>query len=355
LAVGLPFTANAQLSPAEKLIGEGHWKRARALVDARIKEAPNDPLAIYLLSQIHNAFGDHSTPLSLAEKAVALDAKTAKYHRQYAEALGVMAQHANMLQQLILARRFRKEIDLAIKLDPHDTQALGDLLEYYLLAPGIAGGDPEKAEEIAERITQINPAEGFLAKARLAEFHKQPAAVEAALRQAAAVQPPSYRAQVGLARYLLGLEHPKPDMAEGPAKVALQIDKGRVDAYTILAEIYAIRSDWTALDAILAQAAKEVPDDLAPQYYAAERLLDAKGDASRAERYLRAYLTQEPEGNEPSVGEAHWKLGRALEARGQVQPAIAEMEQAVRLDPGSPAAHDLKRLRNTRTIPASNF
>ena len=52
-----------------------------------------------------------------------------------------MAQHSNAFQQLFLARRFRKEIDTALSLDSHDTQALRDLMEFYLLAPGLAGGD----------------------------------------------------------------------------------------------------------------------------------------------------------------------------------------------------------------------
>jgi hypothetical protein len=56
-------------SPAEDLIEAGHWKRARALVEARMREAPEDPLAIYLMSQIRFAFGDANTPLKLAEKA----------------------------------------------------------------------------------------------------------------------------------------------------------------------------------------------------------------------------------------------------------------------------------------------
>src|SRR5258705_11345815 len=87
----------AQQSPAEKLIESGHWKRARTLVEARIREAPDDPLANFLLSQIRNAFGDRTTPLPLAENALALDGKTAKYHRQVPEVQGVMAQHANAL------------------------------------------------------------------------------------------------------------------------------------------------------------------------------------------------------------------------------------------------------------------
>src|ERR1035437_6467695 len=148
--------SRAEQSPAERLIEAGHWKRARTFVEARLREAPGDALSIFLLSQIRGAFGDRtSTPLALAEKAVALDGRTAKYHRQIAEVLGVTAQHAGTIQQLFLARRFRKEIDAALSLDPRDIQALGDLLEFYLLAPGIAGGDPRKAVEVAGRIAAI--------------------------------------------------------------------------------------------------------------------------------------------------------------------------------------------------------
>ena len=350
----LPLAANAQ-TPAEKLIAEGHWKRARAIVETRLHEAPNDPLANYLLSQIRNAFGDHSTPLALAEKAEAADPHTAKYHRQHAEVLGVMAQHANVLQQLILARRFHKEINTAIQLDARDTQALGDLLEFYLLAPEIAGGDPEKAEETAKRIGQIDPAEGYLAEARIAEFQKKPAAIEAALKQAAAVQPPSYRARIALARFYLEPAHLSLEKAESPAKEALALDSTRIDAYNLLAEIYANRSDWNALDALLAQSTKEVPDDATPYFRAAERLLGAQREAARAERYLRTYLGQEPEGNEPRLSEAHWRLGHALELQGRNPAAITEWQEAVKLDPQSPAERDLKRVKNSATIPAAKF
>ena len=323
-AVFLQVVAYAQQTPAEKLIAAGHWKQARTLVEMRLREAPDDPLANYLSSQIRNAFGDHVTPQALAEKAIALDGNTAKYHRQYAEVLGVMAEHANMLQQLILARRFRKEIEIAIMLDPRDTQALRDLIEFYLLAPGIAGGDQRKAAETADRIAQIDPAEGFLAKARIAAFQKQSAAAEAALRQAAAVKPPSYKAKIALAQFFLAAEHFNAGVAEAAAKEALQLDGGRVDAYGILAEVYANRQDWDALEAILSEAAKQVPDDFAPQYRAADRLLATHHDPSRAERYLRAYLGQEAEGNQPPLAEAHWKLGLVLQAQGRNDAAVAE-------------------------------
>src|SRR5271157_712632 len=126
----------AEPTAAERLIAAGHWKQARVLVEARIRESPDDPLANFLLSQIRNAFGDRATPLPLAEKAVALDGRTAKYHRQLAEVQGVTAQHAGAFRQLLLGRRFRGEIDAALSSDPRDLQAMRDLLEFYLLAPG---------------------------------------------------------------------------------------------------------------------------------------------------------------------------------------------------------------------------
>ena len=55
----------AQQTAAEILIEAGHWKQARVLVEARIREAPEDPLANFFLSQVRNAFGDRSAPLPL--------------------------------------------------------------------------------------------------------------------------------------------------------------------------------------------------------------------------------------------------------------------------------------------------
>jgi tetratricopeptide (TPR) repeat protein len=306
----------SQQTPAERRIEAGHWKRARTIVEARIREAPGDPLVYFLLSQVRNAFGDHAVPLQLAERAVALDGHTAKYHRQLAEVLGVTAQHANVVQQLFLAHRFQKEIDTALALDPRDVQALRDLLEFYLLAPGIAGGDSRKAVSTAGRIAALDAAEGFLARARVAP----PAEAEALLRQAAQAQPPSYRARIELARLYLAPVHFDPGAAESTARQALNLDGGRAEAYAILAGIYADRTGGSELDGFLADASRGVPDDLAPYYRAAEHLIDAGRDAARAERYLRAYLAQEPEGNEPTPADAARLLDRVHVKGASLEP-----------------------------------
>jgi hypothetical protein len=298
---------NPAQSPAESFIESGHWKRARSLVEPRLQQNPNDALANYLLSMIRNAFGDRATPLALAEKAVALDSKTAKFHRQLAEVLGVTAQHANPLEQLFLARRFRKEIDTALDLDPRDTQALRDLLEFYLVAPGIVGGDPGKAPPLAKRIIEIQPPLGLLAQARIATFHKDLSGTEAALQQAA---DRGYNASIALARFYLDDAHFQPASAAVRARQAVALDPTRVDAYAVLAETQAHASDWTALEATLSAALAAVPDDLTPYFRAATRLIADHREPARAEQYLHFYLGQEPEGNAPTATDAHAQLER---------------------------------------------
>jgi hypothetical protein len=294
----LPLAA-AQ-TPAENYIAAGHWKRARALVEPRWGSQPNDPLANFLMSQIRFAFGDRESPLGLAEKAVTLDGRTSKFHRQLAEVLGVQAERANLLQQALLAHRFKREIDTAISLDGRDVQALRDLMEYYLIAPGIIGGDGAKAREIANRIAAIDPAEGFLAEARLGDAD--------ALRRAVEAAPGNYKARIALASFCLTGAHRDLPAAERHAREAIRIDPGRVAAYAILAEVYADRSQWSELDGVLIDAETAVPDDLVPYYRAAARCAARGVEAARAAQYLRMYMTQPPEGNEPALAEAEKTL-----------------------------------------------
>ena len=340
--------ACSQQAGPEQLIQAGHWKRARALVESGSGQAADAAFTNFLLSQIRYAFGDHAAPLPLAEKAVVLNGGVGKYHRQLAEVLGVQAQHAGPFQQILLARRFRKEIGAAIDLDARDVQARRDLLEFYLLAPGIVGGDPHKAVEVAEQISGLDAPEGFLAKARIALFQKRTADAGALLRKAAQAQPPSYRAQIEFARFCLDPDHFDRQTAELAAKRALDSDRNRAEAYNILAEIYAGGGDWMPLDSILKEASQQNADDLAPFYYAADRVLRAGREPGRAERYLRTYLGQEAEGNEPDAPQAYWKLGLALEAQGRSDEAVVQWKRSLQLDPASPAARELKRVHSLR-------
>ena len=301
----------AAQTEAERLIEAGHWKRARVLVETGARQPSDQALRQFLLSQIHNAFGDRESPLPLAEKAVALDGKVAKYHRQVAEVTGVMALHAGLWQQLLLARRFKHEIETALALDGRDPQALRDLMEFYLQAPGIVGGDKDQARATAGRIARLDAVQGFAAQARLAEAGGQTGQMETMLRRAVAAGPGNYRARVALAAFLLA--HANADEARTQAEEAIRADATRVDAYAVLAAARAQKGETGELETTLAAAERQVPDDLLPYYRAADTLLAESRDLTRAERYLQRYLAAEPEGNAPTLAEAQGILGKVRE------------------------------------------
>jgi tetratricopeptide (TPR) repeat protein len=255
LMIAWPLAAQTE---AERLIEAGHWKQARAIVEAEARTS-HDALTQFLLSQIHNAFGDRESPLPFAEKAVSLDGTVAKYHRQVAEVTGVMAQHAGILQQLLLARRFRHEIDIALSLDGSDVQTLRDLMEFYLLAPGIAGGDKVKAREIAVRIAGVDVVQGYLAKARLAEAAGDPSRQESMLRKAVETAPSHYRARIALATFLLA--HGNWENGRKEAEVAIRIDSSRVDGHALLASALAHLDLIADLEAAVSVAEHRVPDE----------------------------------------------------------------------------------------------
>ncbi len=335
-ALLLAIVPLAAQSATEKLIAEGHWKRARAIVESATRGNPQDALSCFLLSQITAAFGDRQAPLPLAEKAVALDAKTARYHRQVAEVTGVMAQNAGPFSQFLMAHRFRREIHLALALDGKDLQAWRDLEEFYLLAPSIAGGSRSDALNTAHTIARLDPVAGFWAEARLAEVENRRDEAGELYRKAVEAAPANYRALITLAEFDLGPGKPNLDEAARHAREAVRIDGSRAEAYAVLAEVFAARGDGPGLDLLLESAERAAPDNLVPLYRAADRLLAAARDLPRAQSYFRKYLRQEPEGNTPSLADAHRKLGQVLEKLGRPAEALAESKQAARLDPSSP-------------------
>jgi tetratricopeptide (TPR) repeat protein len=332
-----------------RLVEAGHWKQARAILEPRVKANLSDAEAAALLSSVRAAYGDLEAALGLAETAVRLEPKVAVYHQQLAEVVGTLAQRANVFKQVGLARRYRQEIETAMALDPALIDARMGMMEFYLQAPGIVGGDTKKGAALADEIGRIDPASGFLAKARVMLATKATGDLESLYRQAAGAAKTAdvkYEATSRLLNLHLAPKTLKSDAAEQEARALLQIDPHRSGGYAGLALVYATAGRLAELDAVLADAEKAIPDNFGPFYQAARALLIQGQELTRAERYLRKYLTQEPEAGSPGLAQAHWRLGLVLEKQGQKSAAVAELDQAVKLKPDfDEAKKDLKRLR----------
>jgi len=172
------------------------------------------------------------------------------------------------------------------------------------------------------------------------------AAEESNLLRALAADAESYSVRLALMRFYSRPDKRDPKLLERDARKAIAIDPTRIQGYTLLASLFSSQQRWKELDEILAQAERNVPDDLSPFFNTGRILLATNSELPRAERCLRKYLTQPPEPTAPPLANAHWQLGRVLEKLGRTGEARREIEQAVRLDPKlDEAKKDLNRLK----------
>jgi tetratricopeptide (TPR) repeat protein len=338
---------DGQGADVETLVRAGHWKRARAILEPRVKAHPQDAKICYLLAEVKMSFKDLDGALPLAQEAVDLDGKNSNFHLELGKVFGEMAARASFLSAGSLATKFRKEVEIAIQLDPGNLDALDAMMQFKYQAPGIMGGSKDEARALAEKITALNASEGYMAHAELAELEKDSGQMETFYLKAVQASPRNYEAQTALAKFYSQSPHAKYGAAAIDAQAALQLDPTRVEAYWILARVFALELQRGDLEQTLANAEKIVPDDLRPFYEASLALLEAGKDYQRAEGYLRKYLSQEPEGEEPDAADAHRLLGLVFEKEGRTAEARVEIQSAIRLRPNFKAAKDdLKRLED---------
>ncbi len=333
----------------DALIESGHWKRARQAAETRLKTNPNDAQAHAWLSKIESGFGDLEGAIAEAERAVELNPNSAAFHGQLAEVCALMADRSSVLKGLIYARRMKKEIAAALAIDPNHVDTLLVEMMYAWKAPTMAGGDRDRAWQIAAHIARVSPVWAYLARARLAEEEGNDKEVETALRKAVEADPSFYRAHLALARfYCCTAQQKRYAQAEQIAEEAIALDPSNAGGWEILARIYAAQRRGAQLNDTLARAENAAPDDLTPYYAAASVLFETGQDFPHAEQYLRRYLSQPVEGREPSHAEATWLLAELYEHEGRKSEAVRALQAAIHLDPGfEPARRDLNRLRHS--------
>jgi tetratricopeptide (TPR) repeat protein len=327
------------------LVHDGHFKQARPLVEQQLRNNPENPNALVLMARIDLAYDNHEHAIMLLRQAIALEPGNSDAHVYLAEAYGRKIQHAGMFDKAGMAKTIRKESERAVAADPSNLDALESLMEFHLEAPGMVGGDKDKAHELALRIAEIDPVRGDFAQATIVAREKRYADQKQFQTKAVQSNPRSYDALTSASHLYLQDRWLDYHLAAEYAARGIAVNPTRVRAYSMLAQCYAAEGKIAELKDLLASAAAKVPDDLSPYFYAGKVLVDNKKDPRVAEQYLRKYLTQEPEGESPTLGEAHWRLGQALAQQGKKEEAVQELKEAVRISPDlKDARKDLEKL-----------
>jgi tetratricopeptide (TPR) repeat protein len=192
-------TAFAAANPkAEELYKRTDYQGSLALLDKHSNDPEILGLAgrdLFMMSEFHKAAEYFS-------KALAVRPESSDYALWLGRAYGRCAETASPFAAPGYASKARQNFELAVKLDPRNKEALSDLFDYYLEAPGFLGGGYSKAAGVADQIAVAEPAEGYFAKARLAQKKKDYSNAESDLRHAVASAPRQVGRVIELAKFL---------------------------------------------------------------------------------------------------------------------------------------------------------
>ena len=156
--------ASTEIRPALAAFIDGRYADAEDSLKTQLARPGTDRAEVfYLQGRINTWEGDIEAAFDWFEKAVEADPETADYQYWLGMMYGARAQRASIFGKPGKARRARKAFEEAVRLDPDHIAARTKLMEYHLFAPGILGGDREKAGAQAQEISSRNPMEGHLA------------------------------------------------------------------------------------------------------------------------------------------------------------------------------------------------
>jgi tetratricopeptide (TPR) repeat protein len=194
------FAASADLDQARKLYDSTDFDRSLKLA---LTIHDKDAAAYEIIGMDNFMLGQYKKATDALEKATALDPKNSDHALWMGRAYGRRAETSSFLTASGYASKARQYFEKAIALDPRNLDALEDLFEYHLQAPGFLGGGLDRADAVARQIAGLNPAEGQWAQARIAEQRRQFAGAEAHFRRAAEMTPPrQVGRRIDLARFL---------------------------------------------------------------------------------------------------------------------------------------------------------
>ena len=225
-----------------------------------LESGPAPDAAVYeLTGKNYFMLGDYDKAVHYFERAIADAPTVSDYHLWLGRAYGRRAETGGLLLAPSRASKARQSLERAIALDPQNSEAMNDLFEYYLNAPGVLGGGPEKAEALAKRIERERPAEYHHELSQLADHKKQYSDALSHLRRAMELAPHELGRVLDVARYLAKL--------------------GRMDES----------------DAYFAQAEKRWPNNPALTFAQAKTYVDYHREPDRSrqlhEQYLKAKIT----------------------------------------------------------------
>lgn len=256
--------------------------------------------------------GDVDGAVAAGEKAVKLAPGNAEVFHWMGRSYGSKALEASIFTKISWGKKCRDAWEKAAQLEPTNIGVRMDLIRFHMLAPGIAGGDKEKAKQQAAEIAKLDAGRGHLASGMIARMEKDLPRAEKEYRMAYEM-----------------------DAVRGfqPLGMVLIEQKKYDDAFSLVRE-----------------AAAKLPDSPWPRYVLGRVALSSGKELEKGLDAVDKALAGHPQvvvpPEPPSLTALHWTRGLLLEKLGRKPQAVAALTEAQKLSPKNETlAKDLKRLK----------
>lgn len=251
----------------------------------------------YNLGLISSRKKEYDKAETYLKQAINLNANKPEYHLALGALYGQMAVEANPLKQGLLAPKIKSAFENAARLDPKNLESRWMLINFYIRAPKIMGGDIEKGKIIANEIMKINQAEGNRAWGTIWRTEN------------------------------------KNDLAEKNYKASITLAPDSIKYYFALARFYeAIPDIEKALDTFL-KTAKKFPENRMPYLQIGRIIADLGKNLDEGEKALNKFISLTTNSNDKNLANAHYYLGLIEKKRGKTFNAKKQFELALKCNP----------------------
>jgi tetratricopeptide (TPR) repeat protein len=296
-AAAAPVDVSLLVQAAQHDFSLGNYSGAIKSLQTAISQNASSPEVYYWLGRSYYELRDFDNSVTHAEKAVFLDAKNSLYHQWLGRAYGGKADRD---RSFFLAKKVKKELLEAVRLNPSNIEARMDLEDFCINAPWIVGGNKDEAHEQVDAIAALDAMEGHVARAKYE--------MEAMKR---------------------------PDAADAEYRMILASKSNRVEPYLEAAAFFEKQNKLGDMESAIQQAEQINAKDPRIAFFQAAQWILSGTETAHAEEYLKSYLASAPERSDwpPHAAAREW-LGRLYESQGKRAEAAEQYRDALQLEPG---------------------
>ncbi|HXR98027.1 MAG TPA: tetratricopeptide repeat protein [Terriglobales bacterium] len=302
--VAVDSPGQAAIKQASNYVEWGRLKEARDLLSKALNDPANSndaPMLAYF-SHLESLFGNNQAATDFAKRAVAMDDNCASCHLFMFEAMAQHAKTVSQMRALLILPKMKKELEKATSLDPNLGDTQWAWLELDLGLPAAVGGSAADAMSHADRLAQIDPVDGHLARAHVDNAEGKSDAALAEYRAAAQEHPEDPRGVFDLGRTLYNdgkYSEAAPYLARA---FDLNHESALYSAYDAANLVHL--KQLPAARAVLEAGRKQHPLSRLGDYLAAQALKTTNQDFDWAKQLLASYTAVPTEPGQPTAADA---------------------------------------------------